>query len=462
MSSISSGTTTTTGYVVSSDTTGALVLKTGSAATTAVTIDASQNVGIGTSSPGNKLTVNGGSTQTVVSFASTSTAVFYSLANSGSQTFIGNDSTSGSFVVQTPGSSYSTKFIITDAGNVGIGTTSPSSLYSGANNLVVGGGTGGTGMTIYSGTSSVGRLFFADGTSGADAYRGWVEYSHIGNDMTFGTNGATKLTLDNSGNLGLGVTPSVYWGGNKGLDVGSPGCGLTSRQNNEINLCQNAAFNVYATTGAAAIFGIGNNGQFAWNQAASGTAGNTITFTTRMLLDTSGNLLLGTTSNNGRLCVQGATANSSANALYVTSSSGSQMFLVRNDGALRSESTYYITTASAGNLNIDTSGYIARSTSSLKYKNSVQDATHGLSKVLALRPVTYKGNNNGDTVFGGLIAEEVHEAGLTEFVQYAEDGSPDALAYGNMVSLAFKAIQEQQLLIQQLQADVAILKGGQQ
>ncbi len=39
MSSISSGTTSTTGYVVSSDTTGALVLKTGSAATTAVTID---------------------------------------------------------------------------------------------------------------------------------------------------------------------------------------------------------------------------------------------------------------------------------------------------------------------------------------------------------------------------------------------------------------------------------------
>jgi len=83
------------------------------------------NVGIGTSSPGNKLAVNGGSTQTVASFASTSTAVFYSLANSGSQTFIGNDSTSGSFVVQTPGSSYSTKFIITDAGKVGIGTTAP-------------------------------------------------------------------------------------------------------------------------------------------------------------------------------------------------------------------------------------------------------------------------------------------------------------------------------------------------
>jgi hypothetical protein len=54
--------------------------------------------------------------------------------------------------------------------------------------------------------------------------------------------------------------------------------------------------------------------------------------------------------------------------------------------------------------------------------------------------------------FGGLIAEEVHAVGLTEFVQYAEDGSPDALAYGNMVSLAFKAIQEQQAIIESLKA----------
>lgn len=79
---------------------------------------------------------------------------------------------------------------------------------------------------------------------------------------------------------------------------------------------------------------------------------------------------------------------------------------------------------------------------------------------MQLRPVTYKGNNDGELVFGGLIAEEVHEAGLTEFVQYAEDGTPDALAYANMVSLAFKAIQEQQAIIEQLKADVAALKGA--
>jgi hypothetical protein len=96
----------------------------------------------------------------------------------------------------------------------------------------------------------------------------------------------------------------------------------------------------------------------------------------------------------------------------------------------------------------------------LKYKTDVQNATHGLAEVLQLRPVTYKGKNDGNKIFGGLIAEEVHEAGLTEFVQYAEDGSPDALAYGNMVSLLTKAIQEQQALITTLTARITALESA--
>ena len=47
MSTISSSTTSTTAYKVTADTTGTLVLQTGATPTTAVTIDTSQNVGIG-------------------------------------------------------------------------------------------------------------------------------------------------------------------------------------------------------------------------------------------------------------------------------------------------------------------------------------------------------------------------------------------------------------------------------
>jgi hypothetical protein len=118
------------------------------------------------------------------------------------------------------------------------------------------------------------------------------------------------------------------------------------------------------------------------------------------------------------------------------------------------------TTGSGANVNIDpTSGIFARSTSSLKYKKDVLNAPWGLADAMNLRAVTYKSvvEADGDTVFGGFIAEEVHAAGLTEFVQYAPDGSPDALAYGNMVALCIKAIQEQQALITSLTARIATL-----
>jgi len=122
---------------------------------------------------------------------------------------------------------------------------------------------------------------------------------------------------------------------------------------------------------------------------------------------------------------------------------------------------YSNTTSDAANLTVLSSGTVARSTSSLRYKRDVSDATHGLSDVLNLRPVTYKGTGieDGDTVFGGLIAEEVHAAGLTEFVAYDTQDRPDALRYGNMVSLCIKAIQEQQATITALTDRITALEG---
>ena len=51
MSSITSSTTSTTAYIVSADTTGTLNLLTGATPASALYIDASGNVGIGTTSP---------------------------------------------------------------------------------------------------------------------------------------------------------------------------------------------------------------------------------------------------------------------------------------------------------------------------------------------------------------------------------------------------------------------------
>ena len=51
-----------------------------------------------------------------------------------------------------------TAVTIDSSENVGINNTTPGSFFAGATNLVVGSGSGGTGMTIHSGTSSIGSM----------------------------------------------------------------------------------------------------------------------------------------------------------------------------------------------------------------------------------------------------------------------------------------------------------------
>jgi hypothetical protein len=115
------------------------------------------------------------------------------------------------------------------------------------------------------------------------------------------------------------------------------------------------------------------------------------------------------------------------------------------------------TTGSAANMFVSAGdGAIYRSTSSIKYKKNVEDYDKGLTEVMQMRPVFYEGISESDEgkIFAGLIAEEVHDLGLTEFVQYAEDGSPDSLAYQNMVALLIKAIQELKIEIDSLKNQI--------
>jgi hypothetical protein len=103
-------------------------------------------------------------------------------------------------------------------------------------------------------------------------------------------------------------------------------------------------------------------------------------------------------------------------------------------------------TVSAANLFISGGNNFQKSSSSSRYKTDITDSTRGLSDVMKMRSVTYKGINDGDRFFGGLIAEEVHDAGLIEYVDYRQDDDgndiPEGVHYGHMVALAFKAIQE--------------------
>jgi hypothetical protein len=283
--------------------------------------------------------------------------------------------------------------------------------------------------------------------------------------LSFYTNNALAGQFDTSGNFGVGtVSPSVKFQVAGG-----------SASTNSVMKIHNVA-NSNTNTGCAIQFSNENTSYFMGQIATLRTDSNVnyssymtfsytnnTTLTEGMRLDSSGNLLVGTTTANARITSQSSNNNASSFALWCMNSSSTQLLKVRDDGLIETgtatNSPYNYTTGSAANTFINSSGQFQRSTSSLKYKQNVQDATHGLSDVLKLRPVTFTSKNDeSGTIFGGLIAEEVHEAGLTEFVQYSEDGSPDALAYANMVSLLTKAIQEQQTIINELKSRIEALE----
>ena len=121
-SKIIAGTTSSTALNMSADTSGILEIQTGSTPTTAITVDASQNVGIGTSSPSFPLQVqkSGDSRIAIVSTSGSNTAVTQYSTNNGS-TYWYNYYNGSSFVFQDNASE---RMRIDSSGNLLVGTTS--------------------------------------------------------------------------------------------------------------------------------------------------------------------------------------------------------------------------------------------------------------------------------------------------------------------------------------------------
>ena len=164
----------------------------------------SSNVGINASNPSRTFHSLGGSgISTVGKFEAGGTQVYIQLSHNGASDadsgYIGYDSSSNlTFFTDN------TERMRISGGSVGIGTTSPSSYFSGATNLVLA-GTGDSGLTVASGTSGTGRIHFADGTSGDARFRGYMVYNHSNDSMQFATSGTEVMRLT-GGNVGIGAT----------------------------------------------------------------------------------------------------------------------------------------------------------------------------------------------------------------------------------------------------------------
>ena len=96
---------------------------------------------------------------------------------------------------------------IHSSGFVGIGTDVPNSYDSGGRTLVLDQRGTLAGMTIRG--SQQGAIYFADGLSGNEAYRGRIEYKHATDSLDFGTSGtATMVRINSDGNVIIGSNGS--------------------------------------------------------------------------------------------------------------------------------------------------------------------------------------------------------------------------------------------------------------
>lgn len=161
----------------------------------------------------------------------------------GNCTFSGlSGSVSGSWAASTLSvgndATVTNKLLVGLSGRIGIGTTDPASYDPSANKLVVYTGAGNTGMTIATAATAQGNIFFADGVSGAAAYKGNISYDHALDKMWFGTDASTHITIVSAGQVGIGITdPDTFMNladdvvitgtsGNAGMTLFSGGSGL--------------------------------------------------------------------------------------------------------------------------------------------------------------------------------------------------------------------------------------------
>lgn len=119
--------------------------------------------------------------------------------------------------LQTGGS---TRVKVDSGGRVGVGVTNPDAFHNSANQLVVGGGTTNSGITVVAGsTSGASQVWFADGTTGDATHRGMVRYEHNNDALVFKTGGdVERVKLDNAGNVHINNGDLVIGTAGHGID----------------------------------------------------------------------------------------------------------------------------------------------------------------------------------------------------------------------------------------------------
>ena len=463
---------TTAGVVTTADTSAILQLQTGG--TTAIAIDASQAVSF-TNAP----TVTGGTANGVAylngsKVLTTGSALVFDGTNLG--------------VGVTP-SAWTSPFKVIESGN---GSTFQNCIAFQTNNNTV---------NLMGNCYYDGSYRFKYGSGSATASQFVVNSnSYVWNLASGGTAGGVAtftqaMTLDASGRLGIGTT--------------SPSTVLSLASSNQPN---------HLYTGATGTFSWGqfnSSGDASINNGANANLLFATNNTERARIDSSGNLLVGTTSGGAKIVALQTAAASYGSDIRCNSATYTSVVL--NIGADRNttDGTYAMIQATrygaatcfkvldSGNVQNTNNSYGALS--DIKLKENIVDATPKLADLMQVKVRSYNLKSDPlhkqlgviaqelETVFPGLVDEspdyeqqiktrevevpavaEVRDNEgniVTEAVeatarteeyteQVALGTTTKAVKYSVFVPMLIKAMQEQQALITQLQADVALLKGA--
>jgi len=414
-------------------------------------ISSNGNVGIGTTSPTYPLVIsNGGAQGFEISPTATANAPTIISYNRSGSAYTQLTYSALQHVFSISGTE---TMRIDSSGNVGIGTSSPSTklqVTSSAATINAISMTGSTTAGTYLQMTTTGGIFTAGLDSSTASVFGNAAYS--GNlymsgayPMLFWTNAAERMRIDSSGNVGIGTNSPGYK-----LDVyGNLRC--SGPTNGSVIVDGAAAGNPYV--GFAQSNALGSYIQMV------GTAGSNELLTNvngaeRMRINSSGSVMIGTTGvfNSGKQCI-------------AFSGDVSQGLNIRNNADRPSDVYVGFYNAYGTNTGTITSGGSSTSyntSSDYRLKDNVQPLTNALDKVLALKPVTYLWKTGGED--NGFIAHEL-QAVLPNAVSGEKDAvdkdgniKPQGVDYSKIVATLTAAIQEQQALITDLTTRLAALE----
>jgi hypothetical protein len=178
-----------------------------------------------------------------------------------------------------------------------------------------------------------------------------------------------RMRIDSAGNLGLGVTPSA-WGTTDSIRALQLSGGAfyvyganRTYQGQNVYLAS-GGIETYVATAAASTYRQ-FNGAHSWFNAPSGTANTGITFTQAMTLNASGNLGIGTASPSTvyarTLHIASPAATSAAGVVYTDTQSAKTYAVGINSGFFQ----WYDVTAATERMRLDTNGNLLVGTTSI-------------------------------------------------------------------------------------------------